>query len=186
MSPWWEALKWQQWSLRHRDYVDWEHISNWWVKGILIIFRSSDSFSVQNLISNYFLHHSVTEVVMPKASPLSKAQVVSINRCLHNFYTIFLWTIFWKLEMTDKYWAEKVTLLLMSRHSNPMESCLLANENPRLTKMFSNNSHFLMHSSKKFIGLCVNASKRRFELSKRGLSYGKLYSPDSLNAWIVF
>lgn len=73
--------------------------------------------------------------------------------------------------MTDKYWAEKVTLLLMSRHSNPMESCLLANENPRLTKMFSNNSHFLMHSSIKFIGPCVNASKRRFELSRRGLSY---------------
>lgn len=59
----------------------------------------------------------------------------------------------------------------MSRHSNPMESCLLANENPRLTKMFSNNSHFLMHSSIKFIGPCVNASKRRFELSRRGLSY---------------
>lgn len=54
MSPWWEALKWQQWSLRHRDYVVWEHISNWWVKGILIIFRPSDSFSVQNLTSIYF------------------------------------------------------------------------------------------------------------------------------------
>lgn len=54
MSPWWEALKWQQWSLRHRDYVVWEHISNWWVKGILIIFKPSDSFSVLNLTSIYF------------------------------------------------------------------------------------------------------------------------------------
>lgn len=69
MSPWWEALKWQQWSLRHRDYVDWEHTSSWWVKGILIIFRPSDSFSVQNLISNYFLHTLWQKWSCPRPHP---------------------------------------------------------------------------------------------------------------------
>lgn len=96
MSPWWEALKWQQWSLRHRDYVVWEHISNWWVKGILIIFRPSDSFSVPNLTSIYFLYHSMTGVVLPKALLLPCPNHNSENKsmpCTH-FYTNFLWATF--------------------------------------------------------------------------------------------
>lgn len=84
MSPWWEALKWQQWSLRHRDYVVWEHISNWWVKGILIIFRPSDSFSALNLTSIYFFlplcdRSGPAQGLTPL---LSKSQIVRINKCL--------------------------------------------------------------------------------------------------------
>lgn len=87
MSPWWEALKWQQWSLRHRDYVVWEHISNWWVKGILIIFKPGDSFSVQNLSSIYFFHCCVTETVLPKASPLLFCPIPQ-NSC-HKYFVIY-------------------------------------------------------------------------------------------------
>lgn len=98
MSPWWEALKWQQWSLRHRDYVVWEHISNWWVKGILIIFRPSDSFSVLNLTSIYFFSTTLWQKwFCPRPYPffLSKSQVIRINKCLVHISILFcLWTIF--------------------------------------------------------------------------------------------
>lgn len=87
MSPWWEALKWQQWSLRHRDYVVWEHISNWWVKGILIIFKPGDSFSVQNPSSIYFFHCCVTETVLPKASPPLSCPLPQ-NSC-HKYFVIY-------------------------------------------------------------------------------------------------
>lgn len=92
MSPWWEALKWQQWSLRHRDYVVWEHISNWWVKGILIIFRPSDSFSVLNLTSIYFFSTTLWQKwSCPRPYPFPvQITVVRINKCfVHNSMLIF-------------------------------------------------------------------------------------------------
>lgn len=114
MSPWWEALKWQHWSLRHRDYVVWEHISNWWVKGILIIFRPSDSFSVLNVTSIYFFLP-----LCDRSGPaqglthfLSKSRVGRINKCfVYISALIFLWAIFRehiKLETTVKCWVQKV------------------------------------------------------------------------------
>lgn len=87
MSPWWEALKWQQWSLRHRDYVVWKHISNWWVKGILIIFRPSDSFSGLNPYFNLFFSTTLWQkwsCQRPDFSP-SKSQIVRIHKCHHTF-----------------------------------------------------------------------------------------------------
>lgn len=149
MSYWWEALKWQQWSLRHRDYVVWEHISNWWVKGILIIFKPSDSFSVQNLSPIYFFpllcDRSSTAQGLPPPTLLCP---LPQNSC-HKYFVIYskgnkqsflkhgvcsfcichiIYNAFCR-QWVNMNTVKSIKWFLTTGSNNPVESCLLANEN---------------------------------------------------------